>query len=229
MTQPHHPDTIILKNQFYPKGLKEIDIWNYYQSVKPNLLKEVSFRDVFFFLGIDNKLIVQRYTTSKKTIRLNKDNYDTLITGRTISIHSEMTNTEDFGIIDIDCDNFDLTKKATIECNNFLMSVPLIQKISIRYTGKTGFHIKCTFGRKLKIDSIKYLLEKELGQSKLSQKYTINRYKRVLGIPNLDLAPMKYKGGFITLHSLSVIGLRCMEVPLNKVLSFNPKEAIIKT
>jgi len=30
MSYPQNPETIIIKNVFYPKGLKEIDVFNYY-------------------------------------------------------------------------------------------------------------------------------------------------------------------------------------------------------
>ncbi len=56
--------------------------------------------------------------------------------------------------------------------------------------------------------------------------YTIS-YKRTRGIVNLDLSPNKYRGAFITKHSLSLIGLTCMEVPLHKLKSFKKNDARI--
>ena len=38
MGYPKNPDSIVLKNKYYPNGLKEIDIWNYYQKNKRNML-----------------------------------------------------------------------------------------------------------------------------------------------------------------------------------------------
>ena len=46
MSYPENPETIILKNRFYPKGLKEIDIWNYYQKVRSLVVKNTSNRDL---------------------------------------------------------------------------------------------------------------------------------------------------------------------------------------
>ena len=40
MAYPENPETIVIKNRFYPRGLREIDVWNHYQKVKRQLLAE---------------------------------------------------------------------------------------------------------------------------------------------------------------------------------------------
>ena len=59
MSYPQHPDTIILKNKYYPQGLREIDIWNYYQKVKTLIIKETMNRELMFEIMVDvNKPII---------------------------------------------------------------------------------------------------------------------------------------------------------------------------
>lgn len=53
MSYPQNPNTIIIKNEYYPTGLKEIDIWNYYQKVRTNLLKETIGKNLIVFFFID--------------------------------------------------------------------------------------------------------------------------------------------------------------------------------
>ena len=61
MSYPANPETIVIKNKFYPKGLREIDIWNYYQKAKVNILRNTINRDIMFFIMVDvNKPIVRR-------------------------------------------------------------------------------------------------------------------------------------------------------------------------
>ncbi len=229
---PKNPETVILKNKYYPKGLTELDLWNYYQKVKPILLKQTQNRDVMFEIMVDvNKPIIRRKGKGGGFIRLTPKNYDEMITGRTISIHSAMGSYENIGIIDIDIspsDGFAWARKTTLDVYDFVMDkIPIVTTASIRFTGKTSFHIVCEFRNKLKIDSIRFLLEKFLRQSDLSKIYTIEA-KRRPGIPNLDLAPNKYRGNFITLNSLSILGLRCMEVPYTALMRFDPRQAKIK-
>lgn len=231
MSYPENPSTIILQNRFYSQGLQEIDIWNYYQKVKTSILRETKLRDIMFFIMVEKNKPVVRRKGQGGFIRLSPSNYDTIITGRTVSLHSAMRPLEDFGIIDIDidpADSFRWAKEVTRRVYDFVMDkMPIIRTASIRFTGKNSFHIKCDFGRKMKIDVVRFLLGKFLRESELSNIYSIEG-KRRPGIPNLDMAPNKLRGNYITLNSLSVWGLRCMEVPYSSLLSFDPKFARIK-
>lgn len=229
MAYPQHPETIIIKNPYYPNGLREIDAWDYYQSIKSDLLKQVKGRDLIFWIAVsENKFIVLRKGKTTRFMRLTSSNYDNNITGRTISIHSVMRRLEDIAIIDIDFHDFSRAKIAAKDTFEFVSkSIPIVKSASIRFTGKESFHIFCNLNRKYNIDAIRMVLRKTLQQSPLSGKYTIES-KRTPTTPNLDLAPNKFRGGFITLHSLSEIGLKCMEVPYSKLASFDPRIARIK-
>jgi len=229
MSYPQNPNTVLFSNRYYPKGFREIDTWSYYQSVKRELLKETVQRDLMFYLIVDGKEIILRKGTATKYLRLNPGNYDELITGRTISIHSTMKREDEIAIIDIDCDNWRLAKIATVDTFQFVAAnLSFVPKVTIRYTGKTGFHVVCHMGRKTKTDGNRFLLRKFLSESDLAKKYTVEM-KRVRGIPNLDLAPNKFRGGFITLHALSTMGLKCMEVDSSDVMKFDPSRARVKT
>ncbi len=232
MSYPENPRTIVIQNRFYSQGIQEVDIWNYYQSVKRSILKETQNRDVMFFVMVDkNKPVVRRRGAKGKVIRLTPANYDTVITGRTVSLHSAMGAHENFGIIDIDIDpsdGFRWAKEATFRVYDFVMEkMPVVRTASIRFTGKNSFHIKCDFGRKMKIDVIRFLLRKFLRESELSKVYTVEGRRRA-GIPNLDMSPNKFRGNYITLDSLSVWGLKCMEVPYSSLMSFDPRKAKFK-
>lgn len=232
MTYPANPDTIILKNKFYSRGLTELDVWNYYQSVKRSILEETRNKDIMFVVMVDvNKPVIRRRGKQGKVIRLTPKNYDEVITGRTLSIHSAMGSYEDFGIIDIDIhptDGFKWAKEVTMRVYDYVMDkMPIVRTASIRFTGKQSFHIKCDFGRRIKIDTIRFLLTKFLRESELSKVYTVEG-KRRAGVPNLDMAPNKYRGNYITLNALSMWGLKCTEVPYSSLMGFNPRKAVIK-
>jgi len=231
MAYPENPESIILKNEYYPSGLKEIDIYNYYQSVKDKLLNETRLRDIMFFIGVDINQVIVKRKTNENYIRLTKENYDYYITGRTVSIHSTMNYYETFGSIDVDIseyDGFQWAKRVTYDTYNYVMDhIPIIKTVKIKFTGKNSFHLICDFGRKMRIETINDLLFRFLRNSPLSKVYTISG-KRRPGVPNLDLHPNKYRGAFITLHSLSTIGLKCMEIPYHELGKFTQKDAIVK-
>ena len=54
-------DTIIIKNEFYPSGLTEYTIYNYYMKNKNIILNEINNREIMIFFASDmNKFIVRR-------------------------------------------------------------------------------------------------------------------------------------------------------------------------
>jgi hypothetical protein len=229
MSIPENPETIVLRNKYYSKGLREIDIWNYYQKYKGIILDQTRGRDLMFAIFIDkNKPIIRRKGEGGKIIQLTNSNYDKIITGRTVTIYSTMKSYEDIAILDIDCDNFNKAKQAAIDVFDSMMSAPFILTCDIRFTGKTAFHIFCKLRRKIKIDSIRLLMKQHIElKSDLLRKYTMKQ-KRQSGIPNLDISPNKLNGAFTTLGSLGLLGLKCMEVKFSDILKFDPYKAKIK-
>lgn len=229
MSIPENPETIVLRNKYYSKGLREIDIWNYYQKYKGIILDQTRGRDLMFAIFVDeNKPIIRRKGEGGKIIQLTNSNYDKVITGRTVTIYSTMKSHEDIAIIDIDCDNFNKAKQAAKDVFDSMMSAPFIRTCDIRFTGKTSFHIFCKLSRKIKIDSIRFLMKQHIElKSELLNKYTME-YKRRSGIPNLDISPNKFRGAFTTLGSLGLLGLKCMEVKFIDILKFDPYKATIK-
>ncbi len=231
MAYPENPETIILKNKYYPRGLREIDVWNHYQKVKPKLLTETKNLDLMVVLMVDENKPVIRRRLANRTIRLTPQNYDELITGRTLSIHNSMGSISTYGIIDVDIDprdNFRWAIQAARDTYDFVMDkMPIVKKSSIRFTGKSSFHIICDFERRMKVDTIRFLLRKFLAESELSRLYQVAG-KRKSGVPNLDLGRNCLRCNHIALHALSVWGLQCMEVPYTRLERFNPREAIIR-
>lgn len=226
--QPTNPDTVILKNQFYPKGLTELDLYNYYISNKNKILNQVKDREVMFFLGLEkNDPVVKRKTPKGKFIKLTSSNYKDLITGRTLSIHSTMKQKEDFGIVDVDSNDLRKSINATMEVFDYFKNIGDIKNVQIRYTGKDSFHVVCSFHHFLNIDQIREYLKRVLS-NKFLGKYEIAYHKKLGSKINLDLSSNKYRGGFITLNSLSVLGLKCMEIDRFKIKSFRKEDAKIK-
>ena len=224
-TTPRNPDTIIIQNEFYPSGLTEKDIYSYYMKSKSKILNQVNNRDLMIFFATDkNKFIVRRIGRNLDRIHLDKHNYEKVINGRTVSIHSTMESRENFGIIDIDCADFAQARESAAEIYDFLLKYN--KNLKIRYTGKESFHIFYYFGNTYDIGEIRDRLKGILLNLK-DKKYLINR-TRTPGKVNLDLSSNKFRGGYITLHSLSVFGLRCMEVNRQDLLKFQKEDAKLR-
>ena len=226
MSIPQNPGTIIIKNKFYPKGLTQGQVWNYYQKYRGVLLKNTMGRDLMFAIIVDvNNSIMKRHGSNINLLQLNNSNYDTIITGRTSTIYSTMKAYEDFCIIDIDTDDWTKAIDVTSYIYNVMQKADFIIDLKILYTGKNSFHIHCKFRNKLPITRIKMVTLDHV-QRNQTQAFTILN-KRTPNKPNIDFSPNKFKGAYITEGSLSIWGLRCMQVKINELRNFKKWKAII--
>jgi len=232
MGKPTRSDTVILKNKHYPSGLREIDVWYYYHSVKRELIAEnIGMQMMVYIMTGLNNPVIRRRQPSGKPIYLDNKNYDTIITGRTLSFHTSMNPNSRYGIIDVDVHQSNSlrdAKEATLNTYDYVMDkIPYIRSAQIRYTGKTSFHIVCDFGRNERVDVWRSMLERSLRQSPLAKVYTIDAKKAGWGVPNLDLQRNCFRCNFISLFSLSIMGLKCMAVGYNQLMNFDPRKAKI--
>ena len=228
MPIPKNPKTIIVKNKYYPTGLTEENVWNYYQRNKSLILREVGSRQLMFAIMVDvNKPVLRKNWEKGKPITLSNSTYDNRITGRTIAIYSLMRGYEDQAIVDIDSDDFKKARECTMDTYDELEKFDMVEDLRIRFTGKTSFHILCTFYRKNPIDRIRSSLQDYLKSTNLEDKYTIE-FKRKKNIPNIDLSPNKFNGAYITLHSLSLLGLKCTHISYDALMRFHPNNAKIR-
>lgn len=226
--KPEHPDTIIVKNKFYPNGLTEQDIYNYYIRNKNRILEQVKNRNLLFFFGnaVNEVIVKRRDPKTNDFYKLNDSNYDKIISGRTLVICETMNQYEDFGIVDIDYDDFDICKKVTIEVYDILAERFNPVDLKIRFTGKNSFHIIIYFKKKYNINQIRDMLQKFLFEN-FSGKYSVYGHKKISNVPFLDLSPNKLNGAYIISNSLSVLGLRCSEIKRRNVMSISKEEFMI--
>ena len=227
MSYPQNPDTIVIKNEYYPKGLREIDIWNYYQKVKAPLLKETLGKNLIVFFAVDvNKFIVIRKTKDGGLVRFNMRDYDTIVSGRSISFHNVMNKYSPYGIIDIDTYDFKIAKELTSELYDFFEKQKFVYDTKIIYSGKNSFHLRVFFQSDYHVDYIRKKLADTLNEANLKTEFTI-KGKRTQNIPNLDLQRNVYNAGFIAVNSLSVDGLKCLEIEPKKIKWFRKEQAKI--
>lgn len=50
---PDHPEQLVVrKNEYFPNGVREIDIWNFYDGIKNKLIQEFKNKDLFVVMAI---------------------------------------------------------------------------------------------------------------------------------------------------------------------------------
>lgn len=227
MSIPTNPETVIIKNIMYPDGLTEGDVWNYYMRYKGIILTNTRGRDLMVAIMVNvNRPILRRKASIDTPIRLTNSNYSTLLTGRTVSIYSTIKAYEDFVVVDIDTEEWDKAINVTQVVYDIMRKANFVTSVKILYTGKNSFHLHCKISNKLPINTINSITKEHLRQNQNQTMFTL-LHKRSPNLPNIDLSPNKYKGAFITEGSLSIWGLKCMEIPINQLKSFKMWKAKI--
>jgi uncharacterized protein YnzC (UPF0291/DUF896 family) len=207
---PNNPQTIILRNKYYPKGLPEDTIYKHYIKNKNKILAYTQDRYIMFRIAIDtNKTIIRRNFKDGKII-LTNDNYEKIITGRTLVLYPTMKELENICIVDIDGEDFSKNKEDTMFIYDYLLKVGFKNQ-TIYYTGKRSFHIIVHLKGKENISSIR------------------SQFKDILSdFESVDMSPNKLHGAWTCPYGLSEDGLIAREIPRLLMLTSKKENCIIK-
>lgn len=203
---PPNPSQVIIKNNFYPSGLTELDIYTYYMKVKKNLLDWIGGRQVAFFLNIDNQLVVKRKHKGRD-IYLTENNYEEIITGRTNSIYVERDTTTNYFVVDVDAAKgikFSEILKACKLAKDLLTPMDIV-KWEWLVTSPHGIHMIGQVKQQYNINQLRSEIENLLKQQ---TEHLVNIKGRKQGI-NYDLSPNYQKSLHMARYSLTKEGLIC--------------------
>jgi len=231
---PEHPDQLVVKkNEFFPSGISELDVWNYYEGIKSKLIPELKGRDLFIVIATKpgSKLFI-RHPYDKKTefIRINNEKqFEEYHSGKTRedpSTSSELTTEAVFDFDPGPSATFDEIKDVVEQCIDFIKKQKDFSKsIDLRFTGGRSFHVQTSLKSKRRIEDIKKDIEDRL------EKYFEGNDKIVIASNkpsghkvNIDLSPMKVNGGHVSPYSMRIsTGLCCISV--SSLKSFKKEEA----
>lgn len=211
---PKNLETIILKNKYYPHGLTESQIYNYYMSVKDKILKYIGKRTVSFFLMIDGEIIVKRLHKGSRII-LDSNNYKEMITGRTLSVHiNRFSKTTNYIVIDVDKGQDTSYKKVIDALKTAKHCIDLcfkskgeIVKEEVLFTG-SGLHYIVYFNVSQSIDHMRNIVVECLMDRQ--DKYLVNKSGRREGTVNYDMVSNYENAMHISKYSLSKEGLKVL-------------------
>lgn len=233
MSEPKNPNTVVLQNKYYPNGLTEIDIWNFYKNNKNKILNELGNLSVTLFILTNlNKPIVRKHLQKKDLIKLDNSNYEKVITGRTISIGWRMPNHTHFVAIDIDCGKnviekkkVDVIKQLSIFVNDKFDNVI---KTRVLLSGR-GYHFYIYFNQKYNIDKLRDVFKKSLKQNFEDKYYIDTKGIRSVdsGSINLDLTGIRKDGTLTVPWALNINGLICADVTSKYTKIVNRKKYTI--
>lgn len=224
--RPENPQSIIIKNEFYPSGLTEGKVFDHYIKYKKQILDEVGNRNLVFFIVPNINDIVIRRKINNKPIKINSQNYETIFTGRTLSIAVEMDDNTDLIVIDIDpgpgTKEVQLKNTVTELLNSSLKNISKKERV---ISTARSYHVYFYLKKSMNIETANQVCKKMLSAD-FYDKYDFGGLPPKGNNIKLDLAVTRNKGSRVVPYSLCRNGLMSMDVTKN-YLMFNRKKAII--
>lgn len=228
---PENPNDIVFKNKFYPLGLTENDIWQHWLKYKSQILEWVDGRYVAFFIRVESNKLIMKRKINGIPIRLNENNYEKILTGRTNVLYVEQPQLSKTIVLDIDPGKNHTRQHAISIIKNIKLLFrrnydQVIDSYEILTSGEKGIHIlaKLKSPRNLTIlktevlnvfstpEGRKFLRDDIVVDDKVSKEK--NPYM------NIDLSSMNNRGLHICKNSLTKEGLLCTDYKsgLTKIL-----------
>jgi len=229
LAYPENPKTVVIQNEYYPGGLTELQVWKHYQKYKNMVIAGIDKSAVTLWVFVDiNKSIVKRKVFNSP-FTITGENYDKVITGRTVSISSELKKMTNNIIIDVDPGS-GVNESQIKDCVRVLLDsavseLPYVVRKKVISTAK-GYHVHLILNKKMSIDSLRTITGRLLSMD-FKDVYLVNSKNPKSNEINLDLTPMNPRGLHQIPYALCRNGLMSMDVT-DYLVSFNRRSAIIK-
>ena len=204
---PNNPFDVVLKNKYYPQGIREIDIYSYYIQSQKKILDWIDGRTVAFRIRLDEKTSVIRRKIDGSPIKLTPANFESIIHGRINSIYVEQPIMTDYFVIDID-PGAGLGRKDSLKiektCRKILSDNMDVKRFESISSSSIGIHLLGYMPRKYNVSRLKLDIKTILTNNINDQKVLIDFSKgRMAGAINLDLGSMARNQLHVSRYSLN--------------------------
>lgn len=228
MSAPKNPETVVIKNQYYPAGLKEKHVWDYYQRYKFKVIDEINARPIMLWIFKDLNTAIIKRKVFNSPFTITKKNYDKIITGRTVSFAVELRTNTDLVIVDVDpgptATEHQLKTSVKSLLNSSFGSASFVIGNRIISTAR-GYHVYFYLKKKFPINSIRKTLLVMLNME-FRNDYLINEKNPKGSNINFDLTPTTSHGVHQVPYALCRNGLQSLDVT-NSLDVFSRRSAII--
>jgi hypothetical protein len=232
---PSHPNNVIIaSNEYYSNGLKESDIWDYYDAVKDTIVANLKDHDVMLVLNADGEVYKRHDKDPNSFIRIaSTSDFDHYNNGRTVEFHKAIGNSTDYGLVDIDPREnvpFSKVKKVVGKVYDLLSSLPNIDNVDLIYSGGRGFHLYPKYSSLRDTNELRTELNAILGSfiAETNDNTITTSIPRFTDQIRLDTTTLKSTGSLRVKDSLNGrTGLRCIYIDRKDLPRFEKKSAII--
>ena len=228
---PEHPNTVLIKNDYYKKGLTEHMVWKHNYNHTSDLFKDLKGHRILTIVKTPQGDILRRKKDDKEYQINNKADISELNSGRAMEFHIVADAETDVAWIDLDPRedfDFEQVKNITTDLVPILTKVSESDDILTKYSSGRGFHLISWMKEKRNVDDLRKELIEELkkyskGNPKLTTSFAQNR-----DMMRLDVSTLHESGSIRAAWSLnSKTGLISLPLSPNEIEIFNKKMAVI--
>ena len=227
-----HPDTIVIPpNEFYPQGLTEQRVADYYEKMRDRLVsqyKEYELDGMVKLVADSGETVMKRHA-----MRLDApEEFDKANRGRTIEFHFAVGTQTRMAWVDLDPKEefpFEDVKDVAIDLA-VEMGKALGDQVSVRFSGRSGLHVVALLPEPRDTKAVRQEVQKLVRQyieqkndSRLTDQFTEDPSQM-----RLDYSTLHATGGLRMPWSLAhPTGLICLPLSPDRVKMFRKEEATI--
>lgn len=233
-----NPETVIIEpNEWYKDGLKEKDVFGYYDAVGDLIVKQyVNYNlDGMTVIKTDGDVIIRRHAEiDVMGMKIgDRESFDRLNRGRTVEFHFAVGDQTRLAWIDLDPKlefPWDDVKSIAAEIAGLLSQMPESLQVEIRFSGRSGFHVICVMQNQMLVNTVqsemakfvdKYIVDKK--DERLTSQVT-----KESNMMRLDYSTLHQAGGLRAAWSLAYpTGLVCVPLTPRSVANFEKNQATI--
>jgi DNA ligase D-like protein (predicted 3'-phosphoesterase) len=238
-----HPDTVVIPpNEFYPQGLTEQRVADYYDGVKANLISQYEQYDLdgMVKMAVDGQTIMKRHARMGEDeldvqgMRIQtSEEFDQLNRGRTVEFHFAVGAKTRMAWVDLDPKPefpFDDVKEVAHGLVVDLGRAFGSTQMAVRFSGRSGFHVVALLPEERDTDEVREVVAStvEAYLAKTKDDRLTAGVTRDPGRMRLDYSTLHAAGGLRMPWSLAhPTGLICLPLAPDQVRMFRKEDATI--
>jgi DNA ligase D-like protein (predicted 3'-phosphoesterase) len=235
-----HPDTVIFPpSEWYPEGLTERAIHDYYDKVSDRIINQYVQNDLdgMVILYVDDRLVIKRNASIEvQAMKIgDQEAFGRLNGGRAVEFHFAMGDEVKFLWLDLDPKpDFpweDAREIAAELAERLSENAQGVIDTEIRFSGRDGFHIYAKLDHTIPVDEARRrvaAITEDYITDKKDERLTASATKDPK-MMRLDYSTLHKAGGLRCAYSLAFpTGLVCLPIPVNGMGTFEREEATIE-